>query len=107
MCDAQNDVERLPLADTTENQITWIWLCREVIFDNFSIENSIANFDWFDVTLHHALICMICNRSTVFAINPLNVIDFHVITSYLLYVKDEDASMFSNSFASAHLKNNA
>ena len=35
MCDAQNDVERLPLADTTENQITWIWLCREVIFDNF------------------------------------------------------------------------
>ncbi len=107
MCDTQNNVERLPLVDTTENQITWIWFCREIVFDNFSIENSIADFNWLDATLHHTLICMIRDCGTIFAINPLDVLDFHVITSYLLYAKDEDASMFSNSFASAHLKNNA
>ena len=92
---------------TTENQITWIRLGSEVVFDNFSIENSIANFNRFDATFYHSLICMIRDCGTIFAINPLDVLDFHVITSYLLYAKDEDASMFSKLFSSAHLKNNA
>ena len=51
------------------------------------MENCIANFDRLDVTFDHTLICMICDRDTIFAINFSNGFNFHNITSCVIILQ--------------------